>query len=288
MVQTNLRDIKKHRRGNLFFAKPKTPVFILGCQRSGTTICQNVFSEAKQFSVFREGNKQAMTDGWRLRPNADIEDLIERQKARLVIFKPINDSQSAIQMLARFDNSRIIWIYRNFNDTANSAVTRWGPAQRDMIVWIGEALGKYGSVEKAMPAIARKPGFAVYAENMSHETCDLLTRWTRSSITEHTGAAIMWYLRNQLFFEQRLGSSERSLLVSYEKFVQQPAEQLRRMGQFLNTRHLRNRAGDVFSTSIGKDKSPDISPGVLHACRALLGRLDLAEQSGESEHSRLS
>ena len=288
MVQTDSHDIKKHRRDHLFSAKPKAPVFILGCQRSGTTICQNVFSGAKQFSVFREGNKEAMTDGWRLRPDADIEALIDRQKARLIIFKPINDSQSALQMLARFDNSRIIWIYRDFNDTSNSAVTRWGPAQRDMVVWIGKALGKYGSVEKAMPAIVEKSGFAVYAENMSPETCELLIGWTRSPISEHTGAAIMWYLRNQLFFEQGLETNERSLLIGYEKFVQRPAEQLNRMGQFLSTRQLRNRAGDVFSSSVGKDEMPDILPAVLQACQLLNGRLDMAEQSAESQHSRLS
>ena len=272
----------------MLFVKRKLPVFILGCQRSGTTICQNVFAEAKNTSVFREGNKEAMTDGWRLRSDVDIEALIDRQKSRLIIFKPINDSQSALQMLARFDNSSVIWIYRGFCDTVNSAVARWGCAQRDMVVWIGEALGKYGSLEEAMPVIAGKPSFAVYAENMSPETCRLLIEWTRIPISEHTGAAIMWYLRNQLFFEQGLENNERSLLVSYEKFVQHPDEQLRRMCRFLNTRNVKKLAGGVFSTSVGRDIMPDISPGVLHACEELLAKLDQVEQSAGSQPSRLS
>ena len=87
----------------MIFTQRKVPAFILGCQRSGTTICQNVFSGSKKVAVFREGSKEAMTEGWRLRPYDEIQALIDRQKARVILFKPINDSQAALEILDQFD-----------------------------------------------------------------------------------------------------------------------------------------------------------------------------------------
>jgi hypothetical protein len=256
------------------------PVFILGCQRSGTTICQEVFLRSRRIAVYSEGNKEAMTSDWRLRPYADIQRLIDRSKAGIALFKPLNDSQSALQILELFDDSCVIWIYRNFYDTANSAVALWGPAQRDMVVWIGEALAKFGCVEKAMPAILDKPSYAVYAERLSAETSELLIEWVSNPITEHTGAAIMWYLRNQLYFEQKLDTNERSLLINYEKFVASPNAQIGRMCKIIDTRNIDVRSRNVFATSVGRNKAPDISPTVVRACEGLFNRLNKAEQSG--------
>ena len=263
-----------------FSSKPKVPVFILGCQRSGTSICQNVFVESKRLAIYREGNKDAMTNGWRLRPIADIQDLIDRSRAKTIIFKPINDSQSALQFLERFDNSRIIWIYRDFYDTANSAVKTWGSAQRDMVVLIGQALAKYGCVEKAMPTIARMPSYAVYAERLSPATCKLLAEWTDAPMSDHTGAAIMWYLRNLLFLDQNLDANEQTLLVNYEMFVSRPDEQIRRIYEFVGVRYSRRRSENVYMTSVGKNEVPNISTDVLQACEDLFNRLNRSAQTG--------
>ena len=240
-----------------------------------------MFLNSKRFTVYREGNKDAMTDGWRLRPTSEIQDLIGRSKSKTIIFKPINDSQSALKILECIENSRVIWIYRNFYDTANSAVEMWGPAQRDVVVWIGQALAKYGCVEIAIPAIAKKPSYAVYAERLSPETCELLIEWANVPMSEHTGAAIMWYLRNQLFFDQELDTNERTLLVKYEKFVRGPDEQICRMCEFMGARHFTSRSKEVFTTSIGKNKAPEISSNVLQACEDLFNRLNWTEQTGQ-------
>lgn len=229
-----------------------------------------------------------MTEGWRLRSYDEIQALIDRQKAKVILFKPINDSQAALEILDEFANSRVIWIYRHFHDTANSAVVHWGASQRDMVVWIGENLAKHGSLERAMPAILRKPSFAVYAEKISPESAALLAEWTRAPISEHTGAAIMWYLRNQLFFEQSLHTNPRSLIVRYEKFVQQPDEELRRICKFLSIRHSKKRSGSVVSSSVGRYDPPEIPAEILEACSELLDRLNRAEQAGQTPPSRQS
>lgn len=258
---------------------PAVPVFILGCQRSGTTICQNVFESSRLFAVFKEGNEKAMTDKWRLRSVDEIQRLIDVSKAKTLIFKPINDSQLALQLLNDFSGSRVIWIYRSFNDTVNSAVSKWGPAQRDMVVWIGEALGRHAGIGDAMPDIEKRPSFAVYAERLSDESCKRLVEWTRSPLTEQTGAAIMWYLRNELFFDQGLDTNDRALLINYENFAVNPDAELRRMCDFMGTKQLKSQAKNVHASSIGRGNVPPIDASVREACEQLFSRLHNAERS---------
>lgn len=270
-------------RSRLAFRKPATPVFILGCQRSGTTICQNVFESSSRFAVFKEGNRDAMTDKWRLRPIPEIRELIDSHRARVLLFKPINDSQCASQFLDAFENSRVIWIHRSFVDTVNSAVSKWGSAQRDMVVWIGRAITEYGGVDTAFPHIMEKPTYAVYAEALPADVAALLSEWTRDTVSDATGAAIMWYIRNRLYFDQSLNDNPRVLLVNYEKFARQPDVELARMCDFMGTRRLKSQAGSVHAGSIGKDNAPPIPAAVLDACEDLQSQLRAAETSTVQE-----
>ena len=279
MVQTQPQSVRSIWQHRPFLQWKTVPVFILGCQRSGTTICQNVFLGTNRFSVYKEGDQRAMTGHWRLRPLQDIRKIIDNTRGKVVVFKPINDSQNGAMILQEFPESRIVWIYRSVGDTVNSAVAKWGAAQRDMVVWIGNALREHGTLEKAMPSIFEKPDFAIYAEGLSEETCERLKEWTAEPVSVESGAAIMWYVRNHLYFDQALQTHPRALLVNYEKFARAPDEQLRRMCEFMQTRTIRGRTKKVHTHSIDKAAAPPISPDVYDACEALHARLEEVEGS---------
>ncbi len=268
----------------------KVPVFILGCQRSGTTICQNVFLEARGFGVFREGSRKAMTENWRLRPKRDIDRLIKQTRRSILLFKPINDSQWADYLLGDFENARIIWIYRSVFDTANSAVAKWQGSQRDMVKWIGDAFSDLPSHDEAMRRIEEKPNYGIYAERLPEDAIEQLVRWTRAPLSEHTGAAILWYLRNRIVKDLGLMQDPRVLLVNYEEFVQGPVPQLERMCHFMGAKFEPELADGVFSSSIGKADLPDIDPDVRAACIELTDFLDTAleEQGGRVAEARHS
>jgi len=261
----------------LFLRSPKTPVFVLGCQRSGTTICLEIFERSKRYSVFHEGNKRAMADKCCLRPIADIQFLIDRERARFLIFKPLNDTQYADKILDEISPAKIIWIYRNFFDTANSAVAKWGSDQRDMVTWIGRNCAKTGRFEEVIPPPPNGKTYALYADRMSEPVTRRLIEWTREPISEHTGAAIFWYIRNRLFFDLRLSNDKRVLPLCYERFATYPDQEIKRICDFIGARYQRKLSRRVRASSIGKHVPPSIASSVRQACQELTIELDNAE-----------
>jgi hypothetical protein len=261
----------------MLFARKKTPVFILGCQRSGTTICQEVFRRSRDTWVFSEGNRLAMTDGWRLRPLSDIDELIDRSRKRILIFKPLNDSQRVGEFIDYFPGSRTLWVFRDVLDTVQSAVRKWGPAQRNMMTYIGDALRASDSPEAALDRMGEWPSCAVYAEKLSPATYDRIVDWTAQPISDATGAAILWYARNSLFFDQGLEGHARAMPVRYENLVTDPTNQIARICEFIGVRYSRKLSQEVYSSSVGKGSQYEIDKAVLDACQELQLQFERAE-----------
>jgi hypothetical protein len=269
----------------VFILNHKIPVFIVGCQRSGTTICQNIFLESRQVQVFKESNKQAMTDDYRLRPDEEIRSLITQSRHRVLLFKPLNDSQLADRVLERFEHARLIWIYRGFADTVNSAVAKWSSTQKDMMQSIGDALLETGSLQGALDRFDRlddKPNCGIYAERMAVETVAKLIEWTRVAMTDHTGAAILWYIRNRIFFDLRLDRDPRAMLVRYEDLVRSPEAQIERMCRFMEMKYSSRLTKKVLGSSINEASVPDLPATVLYACEGLTRQLDDVIAAGSS------
>jgi len=264
----------------LRFKRKTRPVFVLGCQRSGTTICQNIFLHSPDCDVFREGNRRAMTETWRLRDRETIERLIRKSRRRVAMFKPLNDAQWADRFLADYEDSRLIWIYRDPHDTANSAVAKWGESQREMIDEIGRAAIEHGSSAGAAEALRDRPGYAACAEHLSEGALAQVGRWSGLSLDAHSGAAAMWWLRNQLFTSLDLGASPRVLLMRYESLVTDPATETRRMCDHVEIPYTDALVADVHARSVGRSARPILEPSVEAACAELKARLDAALAAG--------
>ena len=262
----------------ILFRSERVPVFILGCQRSGTTICQNVFLNARDIAVYREGNKEAMTDNWRLREPSIIRDLITNSRRQVHLFKPINDSQWGDRFLSEFDNARVVWIYRDVFDTANSAVAKWGNSQRQMIEWIAEGLARHSDRQEALEAIGARPNTAIYAERLDDEAVRNLVEWSGAGLSDHAGAAVLWWLRNRLYFSLAFDTNSRVLLLRYADFVADPQKEIRRLCQFIGVRYSRRLAGSVHAGSVRKSPPPQLPGPILAACSDLAARLDAATQ----------
>ena len=247
----------------------KQIVFILGCQRSGTTVCQNVFRDSAKFNVYGEGSRLAMTPEWRLRSNADIDRLIRGSRRKFLLFKPLNDSQLARDFLRQYVGLKIIWLYRTMPDTANSAVRKWGAAQRDMVVWLGDILAAGHSTETRQARMASWPSTAIYAERLSEESREKLVDWTRGPVSDHDGAAIMWYLRNRLYFEQELDRNADTFLTSYEALVQAPAQTMRKLCEFIGAQYTDELVQDIHALSVGRSSPLDVAHHIRESCDEL-------------------
>jgi hypothetical protein len=92
-------------------------------------------------------------------------------------------------------------------------------------------------------------------------------------MNEASAAALMWYYRNVLFFEQALDKDPRALVLSYERLVAEPLATLQMLLRFNDlppggrwmTRYVHPR-------SVGKSPQADIEPAVRELCDGLRAR----------------
>ena len=260
----------------MILGKKTTPVFVLGCQRSGTTMLQRVFARSRQVEGYFEGNRRAMTERWRLRDDAVISGIVNKSSKKVALFKPLNDSQWADRFLDAFPGSRIIWMFRDPFDTVNSAVAKWGDGQLGMMTWIASAIREAGSLEAATEILETRPGYAIYAERMSPGVRDKLLRWTSEPLTEHTGAAVLWYLRNRIFFDLGLAEDDRAMLMGYEALVQSKEKHIREICRFIGIRYSARYAADIRTSSVGRSPRPELPDDIEESVVDLYRQLNAA------------
>ncbi len=242
-------------------ASGKTTVFVVGCQRSGTTMFLRVLNRSPSVAVFEETNARAYSDGWRLRSDDHLRYLVHRTNRDIVAFKPLNDAQWVDRLLASHPDSKAIWIYRDYADVANSMVALWGGAQIDHIRQI--ARGRF-----------KDPGSAALGERVNPAHTELIKQLSEIRLSEFDAAAAIWLLRNSIFFDLELEKRTDVLLVNYEDAVSGPERCFSRVFRFLGAASTPDSYGNIVSTSIGKHEAPAIDSKILTACARLKKRLD--------------
>ena len=230
-------------------AAAKHVVFVLGCQRSGTTMLLATLNESAQIDVYYESDERAF-ESFRLRERDVVEPLIASSTATAVALKPICDSHLAPELLSAYAGSKGIWIYRDYRDVANSALAKWGNDAVDFLRW--------GSRQRGL----------------SQETLDRVRRVWRPGIAPHEAFALFWYQRNHLFFDLDLANDPRVLLVRYENLVTKPQEFFPPVFAFIAVPFSKRLISRVSPASVRKNAAPRFQPGISVMCEDLMQRLD--------------
>ena len=108
---------------------PAVPVLILGEMRSGTNMLADCFDNCLSADVYHETDEEAFVD-YELRPLPEILRLVATSNGTHAVFKPIADSNRALELLEAIPRTRVIWIYRRYQDAINSALEKWTGAPR--------------------------------------------------------------------------------------------------------------------------------------------------------------
>ncbi len=238
----------------------KHPVFVVGCNRSGTNMVCKALGRSPHGWDYPERQFSAAFNGYYLRADWIIEGLIRLTPAPIVSFGSILDSQFTDDLLYRFEGARAIWVYRRYWDVASScAHMQWGSQLTDLARWVAHGqTERLGSRGKRIPA----------------ETVELFGRLYREDLTLEEGACLYWYLRNRLYFDLGLHTDPRVLLVQYEDAVLRKEKAFRRISDFLGLGFDPTIALDVYASSVGKYPWPGIDPAIERVCDALQAELD--------------
>lgn len=240
------------------------PVFIFGAQRSGTGMLGQCLGRSPECENLGESDARAFVR-FSLRELPVIDKLISDCPYRYLVFKPLKDSHRVRELLGMRNTARAIWAYRNYEDRINSAVRKFG--RRPL-----EVIGAYQAGDHGRWQL----------QGISASTSELLMKLDVDRLSQSDGAALMWWLRNSLYFDQGLDREPRVRLWSYDAFVMRPEPELRSLLQFLGPEYHAFMLRRVHAHSLSKEPAPVIDADVRIMCEALLARLDAARTSAAS------
>ncbi len=200
--------------------KPETHrvVFILGCQRSGTTMLLRIFERDWNAQTYREQSILSRdAASLRLLPVAQLKGIFARQRAPLIVLKPLVESQHATALLNALPQGRVVWMFRHYRSVAASNLAKFG--KRNGIDDLRPlATGEVDNWRAdSVPAEVRAIVQAHFSENMSP--------WD--------AAVLFWYVRNTLFFAQSLERNPRARLCRYEAVLDAPRSSLQNLYAWL-------------------------------------------------------
>lgn len=248
--------------------------FIVGCQRSGTTMLNSAFDKDLRSKTYGEaGLAQGFGRGTphRLLPYDEISHEFSKEKAPILIVKPLVESQNIVQLLDFFPNSKAIWVYRQYKDVARSGEKKFGdsPSHYNLRAVIDPELNDHW-----------------YAEKASENTKKIVRRFFTKERPVFDLKALGWYVRNILFFELELFLNSRVMLLKYEDFVLNPSKVMMQIYQFLGVSYPGDRiVKGIHSDSINKGRRFELSRDIQRLCEKLLADLDEVYRSSCLNHN---
>jgi hypothetical protein len=239
-------------------------VFVAGMQRSGTNLLMNVLDASADTQVFHETDARAF-ERYQMRDLTVIRQLVRQCPAPLFVIKALCELDRIKPLMETFTPAKTLWVVRDWRDSVNSAIKsfpnfawNWNRlAQGDSSDWRGRG--------------------------MSDATRELLAALYHPEASEAEGAAVMWFYRNALFFEQQLAADPRVRVVLYEDLVQHPMREVAKVYDHLGLRGFNQRvAGRIHARSVKHRSPPDIAPAVVALCDELLARFRALTRQGQS------
>jgi hypothetical protein len=198
------------------------------------------------------------SDPLRLNQLVGVNRYLSGLHAPLVVLKPLVESQRAPELLADLTDSKIVWMVRHYRDVAASSVRAFGDrtaiSDIEMLLtndppnWRGE-----------------------FVPDQTRKTVEELFTPASRPID---AAALFWWSRNMLLFQQDLNGRDDVRLVSYEDLVDRPVEVMRGLYEFAGISPEEQSLGrGVHRHALDRGHDLTLSPEVEELCHALYERL---------------
>ena len=251
----------------------KTLVFVVGCQRSGTTLIERVLGQdwrAKSYSEFSELTSQDTENQIRLNPLPMVKEVVSKDKASIIIIKPLVESQNIVTWLDYFPGSKALWMYRDYRDVIASSIKKFGPRNGICDLW----------------PIVENNRQNWRAEHVSESVKALVLKHFCEEMNPYDAAALFWFARNSLYFDLNLYGRSDVMLCKYEDLVTNPLTVVGRIYAFLEHPFPANRTtSTIHASSVGKGKDIALSPQVEQPCSELWQKLEAVYQLRVGRHS---
>jgi len=227
---------------------PPQTVFIGGIPRSGTNMVMDVLDQSYETDVFHESDPRVYS-GTAVK---NIEILLRYwagTRAPVIVFKAILDSHNIPQWMDLCPPAKCVWIVRNCDDTCRSHVRSFLTTK--------ERLGRAIHGKEAGPWMLGNLSPSVLKVAQHHYTPDM---------SAESAAALLWYLRHELYFELGLHKSEDTRILYYDEFVQNPNKGMASLCSFLSINAKPRMSRDIHAKSMNTRRLDAIDPAIRKLC----------------------
>jgi hypothetical protein len=133
---------------------------------------------------------------------------IRRLPFEVVAAKPLVESASATALMDAAGAVKAVWMLRPYPDVARSNVSRFGE----------------DNPYRDLQPIRSRDALDWRYRGATEETWKTVNALMNRSLTPFDAAALFWWTRNQLYFDQRLWEDDRVRILRYERACNQPGE----------------------------------------------------------------
>ena len=135
----------------------------------------------------------------------------------VVAAKPLVESASATALMDVAGPVKAVWMLRHYRGVARSSVKRFGVdnAYRDL------------------NPICSRDALDWRYKGTTEETWETVTAFMSRGLTPLDAAALFWWTRNQIYFDQGLREDDRIRILRYERACNQPDEVIRSLSSHI-------------------------------------------------------
>ncbi len=250
-ITRHLINYKKFFNWTFNGSKYTTPVFIMGCGRSGTRMMLNILERDERIQVLRENDPKIARNYLLIKEF--IRPAIDSCRAPVLLMKPILNSFEASNLLSEYDQAKAIWIFRNYKDMAASSVKKFESRVSGYIKKIVELGTGNNWVSSGIP----------------DDTLKKLRGIDTSGFNNHDWMCLIWWSVNLTVFKDKLYKNKRFLLLNYDRMVHNPNLYFKKVYDFIGISRRLKDLNYIHSKSIGKGSSIKIQPIVNKMCLEL-------------------
>jgi hypothetical protein len=197
---------------NLKSIQENNPIFLFGHQRSGTNYAFSILQTISGTISFNEDNIEAFKN-YHLREISVINSLIDKNKGKVVLLKPISDTMRLLDMRESFPNCGIIFLYRRPQEVIDSAAYEFSGD-----IQIVNHVINYDFFSNRLKETTKRvwdlPKLDIILDKFSKRF---------SSIGDYADKiALLWLVIHQFLLESGSLQGDNLMLISYEELTRFP------------------------------------------------------------------
>lgn len=239
-------------------------LLIFGCQRSGTTMLQQTILDRSWRVLILEEHDKRLVGNTRVVEETDWQDystVIQRLRQipiEVVVAKPLVESSQAVELMDAAGEVKAIWMLRRYDGVARSNIKRFG---------LENAYHDLAGFCENDPLDWRSRG-------SSEETRSTIKRLVGEGVSPLDAAALFWWARNRLYFQQELWRDERIRILRYERTCDQTKDVVEALSSYLGITLPVSKAVSRTRPQLRSEKNSGLHPEVERLCQELWDSFD--------------